>query len=59
MELLEIKTFEDALAYVSERTRVSPLDLYVITMKFGFEAEEKIEALIAERGIEVVGEDAC
>jgi hypothetical protein len=55
MDLLEIETFEDAVAFVLERAEVDAQELHMIAMMFGLEADAKLRALMEERGIALVG----
>jgi hypothetical protein len=58
VELLEIESYDDAVAFVLERTQVERQDLHAIAMMFGPDADAKIRALARERGIEIVGPTA-
>lgn len=58
MDLLEIESYEDAVAFVVERTQVERQDLHAIAMMFGPEADDRLRALARERGIEIVGDTA-
>lgn len=58
MELLEIETIDDAIAFVTERRELSAQALQILLQMFVGEEADRLEALIAERGIAIVGDGA-
>ncbi len=58
MDLLEIETVDDAVAFLTERREVSAQSLQMLFQMFGPDVAAQLNALIAERGIEIVGDGA-